>query len=63
MILGHRHRQQQGRSSLLGREGVNILNSRNGRRDTVTTGPAAHRNKVIRDRRDKVVWGWGLAAF
>jgi len=63
LIIGRRHPQQQGKSSLLGREGVNILDSKNGRRDTVTTGPAAHRNKVIRDRRDKVIWGWGLAAF
>ena len=63
LILGRRHRQQDGKSSLLGREGINILDSKNGRRDTVTTGPAAHRNKVIRDRRDKVIWGWGLAAF
>ncbi len=63
LILGKRHRQQQGRSSLLGREGINILDSKNGRRDTVTTGPAARRNKVIRDRQDKVIWGWGLAAF
>ncbi len=63
LILGKRHRAQQGKSSLLGREGINILDSKNGRRDTVTTGPAARRNKVIRDRIDKVVWGWGLAAF
>lgn len=63
LIIGGRHPQQQGKSSLLGREGVNTLDSKNGRRDTVTTGPAAHRNKVIRDRRDKVIWGWGLAAF
>lgn len=63
LILGKRHPQQQGKSSLLGREGANILDSKNGRRDTVTTGPAKHRNKVIRDRKDKVIWGWGLAAF
>ena len=63
LIVGQRHAQQHGRSSLLGREGINTLDSKNGRRDTVTTGPAAHRNKVIRDRRDKVIWGWGLAAF
>jgi len=63
LILGKRHRQQQGKSSLLGREGANILDSKNGRRDTVTTGPAKRRNKVIRDRQDKVIWGWGLAAF
>ena len=54
---------QQGKSSLLGREGRNILNSRNGRRDTVTTGPAARKNKVIADRKDKVIYGWGLARF
>ena len=63
LIIGRRHRQQQGKSSLLGREGINVLDSKNGRRDTVTTGPAARRNKVIRDRKDKVIWGWGLAAF
>jgi hypothetical protein len=63
LIIGRRHRQQQGRSSLLGREGTDILDARNGRRDTVTTGSGGHRNKVVRDRRDKVIWGWGLAAF
>jgi Ca2+-binding RTX toxin-like protein len=63
LIIGRRHRAQQGKSSLLGREGVDILDAKNGRRDTVTTGSEGHRNKVIRDRRDKVVWGWGLAAF
>lgn len=63
LIIGKRHPAQQGKSSLLGREGINILDSKNGRRDTVTTGPEARSNKVIRDRIDKVVWGWGLAAF
>lgn len=63
LILGKRHRQQQGKSSLLGREGANILDAKNGRRDTITTGPAKRQNKVIRDRQDKVIWGWGLAAF
>ncbi|OJU93257.1 MAG: hypothetical protein BGO23_11235 [Solirubrobacterales bacterium 67-14] len=63
LIIGRRHRAQQGKSSLLGREGVDILDSKNGRQDTVTTGSEGHRNKVIRDRKDKVVWGWGLAAF
>lgn len=63
LIVGKRHRQQQGKSSLLGREGIDILDAKNGRRDTITTGSGNRRNKVIRDRKDKVVWGWGLAAF
>ncbi|MGK2955478.1 MAG: hypothetical protein ACSLFI_07410 [Solirubrobacterales bacterium] len=63
LILGKRMRAQQGKSSLLGREGRNVLNSRNGVRDTVTTGPAARANKVIADRKDKVIYGWGLASF
>jgi len=63
LTLGKRLKAQQGKSSLLGREGRNILNSRNGRRDTVTTGPAARKNKVTADRKDKVIYGWGLARF
>ncbi len=63
LILGKRLKAQQGKSSLLGREGNNILNSRNGVRDTVTTGPAARANKVTADREDKVIYGWGLASF
>lgn len=63
LTLGKRMKAQQGKSSLLGREGRNILNSRNGVRDTVTTGPAARANKVIADRKDKVIYGWGLASF
>lgn len=63
LILGKRMKAQQGKSSLLGRQGRNVLNSRNGVRDTVTTGPAARANKVIADRKDKVVYGWGLASF
>lgn len=63
LTIGKRMKAQQGKSSLLGREGRNILNSRNGRRDTVTTGPAARKNKVTADRKDKVIYGWGLAAF
>ncbi|MGK2932454.1 MAG: hypothetical protein ACSLFD_06760 [Solirubrobacterales bacterium] len=63
LTLGKRMKAQQGKSSLLGREGRNILNSRNGVRDTVTTGPAARRNRVTADRKDKVIYGWGLASF
>lgn len=63
LILGKRLKAQQGKSSLLGRQGKNILNSKNGVRDTVTTGPEAHANKVISDRKDKVIWGWGFARF
>ncbi|MGK2932453.1 MAG: hypothetical protein ACSLFD_06755, partial [Solirubrobacterales bacterium] len=63
LILGKRMKPQQGKSSLLGREGNNILNSKNGIRDTVTTGPAARANTVIADKKDKVIYGWGLASF
>ena len=63
LILGKRLKAQQGKSSLLGREGNNILNSKNGVRDTVTTGPAAKANTVIADKMDEVIYGWGLASF
>jgi len=64
LILGPRHRSQEGKGSLLGREGADYLNSRNGRRDTVTTGGGSDRSKtVVADRKDKVVWGWGLSGF
>lgn len=62
LVIGKRRRDQQGKSSLLGRGGIDVLNARNGRRDTITTGDGGRRNKVIRDRKDKVVWGWGLSA-
>ncbi|MGK2955477.1 MAG: hypothetical protein ACSLFI_07405 [Solirubrobacterales bacterium] len=63
LILGQRMKTQQGKSSLLGREGRNILNSKNGVRDTVTTGPAARANKVTADKQDEVIYGWGLASY
>ncbi|MBK8294683.1 MAG: hypothetical protein IPK93_07905 [Solirubrobacterales bacterium] len=63
LILGKRLKAQQGKSSLLGRQGKNILNSKNGVRDTVTTGPEGRANKVISDRKDKVIYGWGFARF
>lgn len=63
LIIGRRLSAQQGKSTLLGREGKNILDSRNGVRNTVTTGPEAHANTVIADRIDKIIWGWGLAGF
>lgn len=63
LILGRRFSTQQGRSSLLGREGIDVLNAKNGRVDSVTTGEGGRRNKVIADRKDKVRWGWGLAGY
>lgn len=63
LVIGRRHKSQQGNSALLGRGGIDILNSRNGRRDSVTTGDGGRRNKVIADRKDKVIWGWGLSAY
>ncbi|MCO5315056.1 MAG: calcium-binding protein [Solirubrobacterales bacterium] len=63
LTLGRRYRQQQGKHSLVGREGIDILDSRNGAKDTVTTGSGGRRNRVIADRIDKVIWGWGFAAY
>jgi Ca2+-binding RTX toxin-like protein len=63
LVLGRRHRAQTGKGSLLGRDGVDVLNSRNGARDTVTTGGGGRKNRVIADRRDRVIWGWGWASY
>ena len=63
LILGPKRRTQDGRGSLLGREGIDVLDSRNGHRDTVTTGSNGRRNEVIADRIDKVIWGWGLSGY
>lgn len=63
LVIGPRRKSQQGVSSLLGRGGVDVLDAVNGRRDTVTTGDGGRANKVIADRHDKVIWGWGLSAY
>lgn len=63
LILGRKFRTQDGYGSLLGREGIDYLDSRNGHRDTVTTGSNGRRNTVVRDRIDRVIWGWGLAGY
>lgn len=52
-----------GKTSFLGRKGVDRFYAKNGVKDTVTTGSGGHRNKVYADRVDKVIWGWGLAAY
>ena len=51
------------KSTLLGRDGVDTFYARNGNKDTVTTGSNGHQNKVYADKKDKVIWGWGLAAY
>jgi Ca2+-binding RTX toxin-like protein len=63
LILGRKLRTQTPRRSLLGRGGTDVLNSRNGVRDSVTTGDGGRGNRVISDRVDKVIYGWGYAAF
>ncbi len=63
LILGRKKKQQDRKRSLLGRDGFDVLNSRNGYQDTVTTGGGGRRNKVIADRFDKVTWGWGFAGY
>jgi Ca2+-binding RTX toxin-like protein len=50
-------------TSLLGREGNDVFRSRNGVRDSITTGGGRRGDKVYADEKDKVIWGWGLAAF
>lgn len=63
LTIGRRFPGQSGKNSLLGRHGIDILNARNGRRDTVTTGSGGRKNRVIADRVDKVIWGWGLSGY
>lgn len=63
LILGKRKKSQGRKRSLLGREGIDTLNSRNGVRDTVTTGDGGRKNNVIADRKDKVIFGWGFAGY
>ncbi|MDQ2621490.1 MAG: hypothetical protein M3Y45_00440 [Actinomycetota bacterium] len=63
LTLGRRVGSQERKRSLLGRDGRDVLNARNGVRDTITTGGGGRKNRVIADRKDKVVWGWGLAGY
>ncbi|MCB0827296.1 MAG: hypothetical protein KDB62_00620 [Solirubrobacterales bacterium] len=63
LVLGPKKKAQDRKRSLLGRYGNDILDSRNGYPDTVTTGAGGRGNKVISDRKDKVQWGWGQAKF
>lgn len=50
-------------TAFLGRDGIDTFRIRNGRRDVVTTGPGGRRNKIIADRFDRIIYGWGFAAF
>ncbi len=50
-------------TSLLGRDGNDVFRAKNGIKDSITTGGGGRGNKVYSDRKDKVTWGWGLAAF
>lgn len=63
LILGEKHETQDGKGSILGREGVDYLDSRNGTKDTVTTGSNGRDNTVYADSIDKVIWGWGLSGY
>lgn len=44
LIIGRRLPGQHGKSSLLGRGGIDTLDGKNGRRDTITTGDGGHRH-------------------
>ena len=46
---------------IFGRGGIDTLDAKNGTADTVTTGSGGHSNKVIADKIDNVIWGYGLA--
>lgn len=61
ILIGQAH--GSGKTSFLGRDGIDTFYAKNGTKDTVTTGGGGHRNKVYADKVDKVIWGWGLAAF
>ena len=61
LIVGGRNEQQQGRSVLFGRGGIDTLDAKNGSTDTVTTGANGRSNKVVADKKDNVIWGYGLA--
>lgn len=61
LTLGKRNRHQQGRRGLLGRHGIDVLDSRNGTADVVTVGEGGRSNRVIADRFDKIIWGWGMS--
>lgn len=50
-------------SGFLGRDGRDTFMVKNGRRDTVTVGGGGRSNKVVADRFDKVIWGWGFADY
>ena len=50
-------------TSLFGRDGNDVFRAKNGLKDSITTGGGGRGNKVYSDRKDKVTWGWGLAAF
>jgi len=48
--------------TFLGRDGIDVFQARNGKYDKITVG-GGRKNKVIADRKDKILWGWGYAAF
>ncbi|MCB0861743.1 MAG: hypothetical protein KDB66_00850 [Solirubrobacterales bacterium] len=61
LIVGKRSKAQDGKSVIFGRGGIDTLDAKNGTADTVTTGSGGHSNKVIADKIDNVIWGYGLA--
>lgn len=56
ILIGQAH--GKGKTSFLGRDGIDTFYAKNGTKDTVTTGGGGHRNKVYADKVDKVIWGW-----
>lgn len=61
LIVGLRNAAQDGKSVLFGRGGIDILDAKNGSVDTITTGSGGRSNTVIADKKDNVIWGFGLA--
>lgn len=63
LVLGPLFRTQDGPGGVLGRGGIDVLDSRNGVRDTVTVGSGGRRNEVRADPFDRIHWDWGLSGF
>jgi len=61
LIVGKRNPEQDGRSVLFGRAGIDKFDAKNGSADTITTGAGGRQNTVIADKQDTVVYGYGLA--
>lgn len=49
--------------TFLARDGIDTIKARNGKFDKITVGSGGHRNHVFADKKDRIHWDWGYAAF